>query len=218
MCALATATTSPCDTRPNTTTLRACPSQVQVRIFPASLAPRASLSAPAAKGPHAPRATGPFQAFSVDATGQRDVSRYGNKYAHSFRDLYSNRQATICTPSLSGHDTQVAIQRWLALWLPAGTPTRGITYHADAAYLHGSARAYMDVLEMVPHGAAPHEHATHPVERGVGLLGETITTILADARLPPSFWEDAAAHHDHIWNRLSPTAGGSPPLLPQPQG
>jgi hypothetical protein len=86
---------------------------------------------PATKGPHAPRATAPFQAFSVDATGERDISRYGNKYAHSFRDLFSNRQATICTPSLSGEDTQDAIRRWLALWLPVGMPTRGITYKAE---------------------------------------------------------------------------------------
>jgi len=165
------------------------------------------------KGPHAPRCTGPFQAFSIDATGFKTPSRYGNRFAHCCKDMFSGRCYTFCTPSLTGPDLVTGLRTWFATWLPVGHPTRSIRYHCDAAYLHGSVRALFDELGMVPHVAAPLEHSTHGhAERSIGLLDQTVTTLLTDAGLPPSFWEDATLHHDYVFNRLSPTTGGPPPL------
>ncbi len=165
------------------------------------------------KGPHAPRTTGPYQAFSIDATGIKVTSRYGNRYAHCAKDLHTSVRFVFCTPTLSGPAVVVGLAEFLAQWLPAGHPTRSITYHADSAYLTGGVEQYLHNLGMVPHGAAPDEHSTHgQAERDVGLLDNAVTTLLADSRLPPNYWEDAARHYAYTSNRLSPTKGGQPPL------
>ena len=48
-------------------------------------------------------------------------------------------------------------------------------------------------------------------ERGMRLVGEGVRTLLADSKLPQSFWGYAAAHVVYIWNRLISAKHGKTP-------
>ena len=59
----------------------------------------------------------------------------------------------------------------------------------------------------ITHGIE-HQHTVHatPQQNGVAeqanqTAKEAITTMLAEAKLPPSFWGEAPATYVHIWNR-----------------
>jgi hypothetical protein len=168
---------------------------------------------PIPKKEHDPRASGPYQAFSIDLSGQKEPSRYGNRYYLVCTDLYSGVVDVVFSKTRTGEDLVVCIKQWLRTWLLPSLSRQGIRMYCDGEFLHGPVLEFLHQEGIVTYGAAPYEHATNPAERSIGLVYESVVAALTAAGLPTNFWEDAAKQHVYMANRTPKGRRKQVPLL-----
>jgi hypothetical protein len=108
-----------------------------------------------------------------------------------------------------------AYKRVEASWeLTSGNKIKAVRFDGAKEFTQGQMSAHLLDRGIAMQVTAPYAHAqAGKAERYVRTIEEGIQTLLADTKLPPSFWGDAALTTQYLRNRL-PTSTLPPDITP----
>ena len=161
------------------------------------------------KSPQAPysnnakRATNVGDLVHIDTCGPfPTLTPKKEGYFTIFLDDASNYGVTTLLTNKSG-----AFQAWKkveASWeLTSGNQIKAVRFDGAKEFTQGSFSNHLLSRGIAMQVTAPYAHAqAGKAERYVRTIEDGIQTLLADAKLPPSFWGDAALTTQYLRNRL----------------
>ena len=152
---------------------------------------------------NANRATEVCELIHIDTCGPfPTLTPRKEQYFTIFLDDASNLGHTALLIHKS--DSFLAYKRVEASWeLKSGNRVKSVRFDGAKEFTQGPFAEHLTTRGVATQVTAPYAHSqAGKAERYIRTIEDGIQTLLADAKLPPSFWGDAALTYQYLRNRL----------------